>query len=120
MHGAYNRRYCGHCGELFSPKFPSQKLCFPKCVNKRDMALASYDGLQAEIKRLEQRNQRQTDLLRNYDRRVTELTEGQSTTGNAPDDKTLRWMMQQVHPDKHSGSDAANAAAQWLNQIRRK
>jgi hypothetical protein len=42
-------KYCSHCGASHQPKFASQTLCFPKCVNKRDIALAEYDGLKATI-----------------------------------------------------------------------
>jgi hypothetical protein len=36
----------------------------------------------------------------------------------APDPGVLRWILQQVHPDKHPGSAIATRASQWLLALR--
>jgi hypothetical protein len=34
------------------------------------------------------------------------------------DDGRLKSMLTLLHPDKHGGSDAANDAAKWINNLR--
>ncbi len=100
------RRYCSHCGQLFTPKYANLKLCYP-CYVKRDKALDAYDVLLAEVSSL----RRQLIVANRNQRRTT-------TAPDAPDKQTLRWMIQQLHPDKHTNADYSTAAVQWLNGLR--
>ena len=53
---------------------------------------------------------------------VEKLRRAQSALGAMEqlglDDARLKSMLKLLHPDKHGGSDAANEAAQWLNNLR--
>lgn len=94
---------CSHCRRQFVPKYASLKLCFD-CYKKREVAFAEYDGLIARLARPE---------------RLTQLST-RDDAGPVPDDDTLRFMVQQLHPDKHGQRPAANAATAWLNGLRRR
>ena len=54
--------------------------------------------------------------------RVTELQQFQSALGAMEtlglDDARLKSMLRLLHPDKHGGSEAANEAAKWVNNLR--
>ena len=54
--------------------------------------------------------------------RVAELQQSQSALGAMEalglDDARLKSMLRLLHPDKHGGSEAANEAAKWVNNLR--
>ncbi len=54
--------------------------------------------------------------------RIAELQQSQSALGAMEtlglDDARLKAMLRLLHPDKHGGSEAANEAAKWVNNLR--
>lgn len=96
---------CVHCGHRFVPRYPSQRYCYPSCYRKRERALAEYDSLRDQVRALERA------LIAEQLRAVTPARD-------LPDDRTLRWMIQKLHPDKHNGCESAQRAAKLLNAWR--
>jgi hypothetical protein len=70
-------------------------------------------------------NDREKKLLREVSalrRQVEQLQQSRSALGAMEklglDDGRLKSMLTLLHPDKHGGSDAANDAAKWINNLR--
>jgi hypothetical protein len=96
---------CTHCGKYFVPKYASLKLCFD-CFKKRDKALAEYDDLIEEVRRLQG----------HLDRAFSDIRALQDERDRAtviPPEK-LKALVQLCHPDRHGNSQAANDATVWL------
>ena len=95
------QKECEHCGIWFTPKYPKQKLCFPKCWRTQKIALTEYEPMKARIAQLERA------LLNESLRAVNAPTD-------TPETPELRWAIQQLHPDKHGNAEKARRVTQWL------
>lgn len=102
------KKNCTHCGQSFTPKYANMRLCFG-CFKKRDRALDEYDYLWAEVSSLRRE-------LNNQQRQHHQT----QPAGDTPDEQTLRWMIQKLHPDKHSNADHATKALQFLATFKRR
>ena len=84
---------CERCGETFTPKFPTARLCYP-CWLEREHAFERVGDLERELERLR--------------------------TAAAPIPADIaRLLVLLCHPDRHGNSAAANKATAWLLEQRR-
>jgi hypothetical protein len=97
---------CTNCREPFTPKFPNAKLCYA-CFRKRDRALEEYDDLHDKIARLEAKLAH-VSLSSIHDKAI-----------EVPDNDTLRYMIQKIHPDRSGGGELAEKGIQFLSQFKR-
>jgi hypothetical protein len=106
-----------------APEYPIHLDFLKSPPSARDPAPKSKnDGNSRSDSRADDRERKLLREVATLRQQVEKLQQSQSVLGAMEklglDDARLKSMLTLLHPDKHGGSDAANDATKWINQLR--
>ncbi len=115
-------KVCQDCGTIFAAKADYYRLCF-SCWKKNQPAAPEIGRLTLQNIKLQFQAAEAAAEIRNL-QRLLDAAEARARTAGGrveeiPDDM-LKILVQLSHPDRHSGSAAANRATAWLLKQRKR